>query len=101
MKSFLDQTPAPPGWFVYYHHQAENEIRLPVALWVLVEDDETETAEFRPYVVGRLGQVIDFADYQAPVLCILPPGVDHRELMLGFLPENQRVTVTCPDLKLN
>ena len=99
MKALLDQTPAPPGWFAYYYRPGETEIwALPVALWVLVEDSTptSATVEYRAHVVGRLGQVIDYAAYDGTLLCLLPPGIDHGYFVRQFLPEDMRATAVLP-----
>ena len=90
----LDQTPAPAGWFVYYLNADKHEVwSLPIAFWALVEHHD-DTIEYRPFVVGRLGQVVDFHANVDPVLCVLPPGLDHRPYVIALLPEERREEVT-------
>lgn len=86
--AMLDQTAAPPGWFVYYIDQDTHSWwSLPVALWVLVEFDDDSSREYRPFVVGKLGKVIDFAASPDAVLCVLPPGLDHKVYVEALLPK--------------
>lgn len=86
--TMLDQTPAPPGWFVYYiDRDAHSWWSLPVALWVLVEHDSDDTSEYRPFVVGKLGKVIDYEASPDAVLCVLPPGIDHKLYVEALLPK--------------
>lgn len=88
----LDQATAPPGWFVYYINEARREVwSLPISLWVLVEHkDDDKLIEYRPFVVGRRGQIVDYSISDDEVLCVLPPGLDHKVFVFGLLPEEQR-----------
>ena len=91
----LNQTPAPPGWFVYYFSASDRKVwSLPVAMWVLVEKDagsygdgDDDEIHYRPYVVGKLGQVIDYRAHADDVLCVLPPGISHEPYVVALLKE--------------
>lgn len=106
----IDQTSTPPGWFAYYLRETEKAvIALPVALWCVVrydgiegeiegEDDEEryrEIQEIRPFIVSKLGSVMDYCEPEdCTLLCVLAPGIDHMACIRALIPDSANIQLS-------